>query len=90
MTTATGTWYCIPCGATSNTGAFCAMCGRRREHATDAARWQRFFTADAVVAPCEHDEWLPCDSDRSLYVECATCGTVREVEPDFGDPRGEV
>jgi hypothetical protein len=43
-------WRCIPCGAT-NSSAFCYLCGRRREDATDHSRWDRFFTVDAVIAP---------------------------------------
>lgn len=38
-------WWCIPCGS-SNRGAFCALCGRHRRDATDAARWRRDFLAE--------------------------------------------
>jgi len=42
-------WHCIPCGATSST-AFCPICGRKREDAIDAARWERFFANAVIVA----------------------------------------
>lgn len=82
-------WRCIPCAWTSNTGAFCANCGRRREDATDAARWEKFFTVDAEIVeaePCTHDHVERDDDglDRKFFT-CADCGqevVLSEVDED--------
>jgi hypothetical protein len=86
--TALPVWRCIPCGCPNfNAAAHCTMCGRRREDATDAARWERFFAVDAVIASrpdCPHDHVLKDDDgrDRWFYV-CDDCDQVVHLtEPD--------
>ena len=42
-------WTCIPCGATSNTGPQCHLCGRNHADAIDTVRWGRFLIAAEIV-----------------------------------------
>jgi len=82
-------WRCIPCGM-SNFGQapYCTNCGRRREDATDAGQWQRFFTLDAEIVAdeedCPHDHVLKDDDGRdNWFYVCDDCDTVvRLTEPD--------
>jgi len=85
-------WHCIPCGATNTTEPFCCICGRPKADATDRARWDRFFTLDAVIAedpePCRHDhvdlamdDWDPA-KERTDAGICADCGEQVHLEHD--------
>jgi hypothetical protein len=85
-------WRCIPCGATSNVGTHCFLCGRRREDATDADRWGKFFALDAEIAdeePCRHDH-VEHDDDglARRWSVCTDCG--EEVVPSEPDEDGRV
>lgn len=84
-------WRCIPCGASNfDQSPYCTNCGRRREDATDAARWQRFFGLDAVIVaaedeePCPHEHVEKDDDGRDYWFYiCLDCDkAVYLTEPD--------
>lgn len=87
-------WHCIPCGMDSNKGSLCVGCGRRREDATDAARWERFFTVDAVIAVtiCNYHldscGWDACSEDRGCSEPRPVCGKDYTCDYHFDEGRG--
>jgi len=85
-------WRCIPCGSTSNIAALCWSCGRKREDATDAARWDRFFTVDAVIvveATCEDcDE--PIEGPFTFHIGCCSHNGDIDLAMSDIDPAREL
>lgn len=87
-------WRCIPCGTTNvENEPFCCICGRARDDATDAMRWKKFFTLDAVIFPdadTERAVRLGASWPGSIETDMAALPADKAFDPDYCDDCGRT